>query len=167
MPPTGPASADAVNKLLIAGIVGSALAFIGSFLAWVSGEYEGQTETASGMDGDGMFTLITSLVAIGLFVFGLVRKNSKIAAISVLPTLITVVIGFLNVFDPERTARSSIESEAKDAGFSGAELDQAVDEAMGLYEFSPGMGLYVVVVGALVALVAGAMAGLKARSATQ
>lgn len=156
-----------VNKLLIVGIVGSGLAFVGSFLAWVSGEYtesgQTETETASGMDGDGTFTLIASIVAIALFAFGMVRKNPRIAAISIVPTLVTLAFGVLNVLDPERLAESSMEKEAEDLGLTGAELDQAIELAMEAYEFSPGMGLYIVLLGAVAALVAGAMVVVKGR----
>ncbi|MGP3972043.1 hypothetical protein [Streptomyces sp. 6N223] len=157
-PATGPATGGP-PKLLIAGIVGSALAFIGSFLAWTSVDFDGQSETIRATEGDGIFTAVTSAAAIALFVVGLVRRNDKIAAISVLPTLITLVFGLLNLLDSERLARADIESDPEFEGISGDELDMLLKE----FDFSPGVGLYVVLLGAVVAVVAGVMAGLKAR----
>jgi hypothetical protein len=151
---------DGPSKLLIAGIVGSALAFIGSFLAWTSAELEGDTTTVRATEGDGIFTAITAAVAIALFVVGMVRKNDKIAAISVLPSLITLVIGVLNFLDPERLARADVESDPATEGASSEEID-AFLEAI---EFSTGVGLYVVLIGTVAALVAGVMSGLKART---
>jgi hypothetical protein len=147
------------SKLLIAGIVGSALAFIGSFLAWTSVDYEGTSETVKATEGDGIFTAITAAIAIALFVVGMVRKNDKIAAISVLPSLITLVLGLLNFLDPERLARADIESDPEAEGVPSEQIDELLKQ----FDFSSAAGLYIVLLGAVAALVAGVMAGLKAR----
>ncbi len=151
-------AADDSQKLVIVGIVGSALALLGSFLAWVSVDVDGGSETIGGTDGDGVFTLITSALAIVLLVVGMVKKNAKLAAASVLPSLVTLVFGVLNFASPTRLARTYVENEVPDA--SSEEIDGLLES----FDFSPTVGLYIVLLGSVVALIAGVMVGLKARS---
>ncbi|MDT0343237.1 hypothetical protein [Streptomyces litchfieldiae] len=164
--PAGGAVADAFPKQpIIAGIAGAALAFLGSFLAWTTvegaeGGMSAGSETVGGMDGDGMFTLITALLAIGLFAFGLVKRNAMAAAGAAVPALIALVFAVLNVLDPERLARTYVEDEAG-GQLTGEDLDMVMES----FEFSTAFGLYVVLVGALVAVGAGVFAGVKGRSA--
>jgi hypothetical protein len=157
-PPVVPTADAPSNGLLIAGIVGSGVALIGSILGWVT--TDGAEDTLRGTDGDGMFTLITSAIAVALLVFGLVRKNDKIASFSVIPSVITLGIGVFNFLDPARLARSWIESQPEAEGMPAAEIDAMVEGV----DWSAAAGLWIVIVGALAAVVAGVMAGLKARA---
>jgi hypothetical protein len=122
-------------------------------------DFQGETETVKATEGDGMFTLITAAAAIALFVVGLVRKNDKIASFSALPSLITVGLALFNFLDPERLARSYVENDSQFEGATSADIDALFKEI----DFSAGAGLYIVLLGAIAALVAGVMSGMKAR----
>ncbi|MGP4113911.1 hypothetical protein ACTWP5_23745 [Streptomyces sp. 4N509B] len=169
--PTAPGvpgnSGNDLNKFLFAAIAGSALALLGSFLVWGTAELTvmGETETgeAMGLDGDGMFTLISSIVAIALLAFGMVRKNATLAAISVVPSLVTLIFGVLNALNSERIIRAAVEADAPD-GTPSAEIDAMVDVFSEQGELSGGIGLYMVIIGALVALVAGVLVAVKGRA---
>jgi hypothetical protein len=157
-PPVVPTADASSNGLLTAGIVGSGVALIGSFLGWVTPD--GAEETIRGTDGDGMFTLITSAIAVALLVFGLVRKNGKIASFSAIPSLLTLGIGVFNFLDPARLARSWIESQPEAQGMPAQEIDTMVEGI----DWTAAAGLWIVLVGALAGVVVGVMAGLKARA---
>ncbi|MDT0441904.1 hypothetical protein [Streptomyces johnsoniae] len=161
--PTGGAAANPIIKnLLLAGIGGSALALLGSFLAWTSVDVEGTSDTVSGLDGDGMFTLITSLLALGLLAFGLVKQNLMAAAGSIVPSLVTLVFGVLNFLDPEKLARTYVEDE------TGGELSgEQLDGFMEGIDFSSSFGVWIVVLGSLVAVAAAGVLATKARAPQQ
>jgi uncharacterized membrane protein (TIGR02234 family) len=159
-PAGGAAPAD--NRLPFSlGIGGSALALLGSCLAWTSVSMEGfpGDETVAGIDGDGVFTLITSILAIAAFVTGMVKRNNKIAAFSLVPSLVTLVFAVLNFLDPKRLARSYAEDQV-DAEVTSEQLDQFLEG----YDFSTAFGLYLVIIGVLAALAGGVMTAMKARS---
>lgn len=173
-PPPAPAPSAAsglVQKLLIAAIVGSALVFIGSFLDWGTAEMPAQdgsteSESVAGMDSDGMWTLISSLVAIALLAFGMVKKNAMIAAASVLPSVVTLIFGILNVLDPKRIIEAGLKADAPE-GTTDAQISELAKVIEDQGELSAGIGLYLVLIGAVVALAAGAMVAAKGRAVTQ
>jgi hypothetical protein len=100
------------------------------------------------------------VIAAGLLTFGLVKKNDKIASFSVIPSVITFGIGVFNFLDPARLGRSWAEEQPEAEMYSSAELDRLVEET----DWTTAAGLWMVLVGALVTVVAGVMAGLKARA---
>lgn len=106
-----------------------------------------------------MFTLITSILAIAAFVTGMVKRNNKIAAFSLVPSLVTLVFAVLNFLDPKRLARSYAEDQV-DAEVTSEQLDQFLEG----YDFSTAFGLYLVIIGVLAALAGGVMTAMKARS---
>lgn len=157
--PTGGAGANPIVKnLLFAGIGGSALALLGSLLAWTSVDFQGDSDTVSGLDGDGMFTLITSLLALGLFAFGLVKRNLMAAAGAALPSLITLVLGVINFLDPEKLARTYVEDEA-----GGDVPSEQMDALMETVDLSSAFGVWIVLLGSLAAVGAAGMLAAKAR----
>jgi hypothetical protein len=160
--PTAPLPTTATDgpdkKLVIVGIVGSALALLGSFLGWIT--VDGADESIAGTDGDGVFTLITSALAAVLLIVGMVTKKGMVAASAAVPALITLIIGILNFADPARLAMASAEGDAELEGMPTEEIQAMVDAV----EWTTAAGLWIVLLGALAGVIAGVMAGLKARS---
>ncbi|GAB2869819.1 hypothetical protein [Streptomyces mayteni] len=156
--PTQPAPAGAApaggavpNGVLAATIVGSALAALGSFLPFSA--LEGGN--SGGMEGDGLFILLAALVTLGLAVGGLVTKNAKIAMAAAVPALVVAIFGVLNVISPDRALRGEAESE----GASAADID----EVLAFVDVSVGIGIWLVLLGGLVALGSAAFVGVKSR----
>ncbi|MEV1009437.1 hypothetical protein [Streptomyces sp. NPDC049881] len=158
--PTGGAAPGPDRNLLFAGLAGAALILIGSLLAWstVSAPegVDGSSESSGGTNGDGLWTLIAALVIGALLVAALVRKNATLALASVVPSLIALVVVVLNIFDAERTARADLSGE----DLSSEDLDMFFE----LVDVSVGVGVWIALVGSLVAVGAAAYAGVKARS---
>ncbi|MDT0305406.1 hypothetical protein RM780_00295 [Streptomyces sp. DSM 44917] len=164
-PPPAPAGPGAgisqqLRTLLIVGLAGSALAFLGTFLPWITAEAPedlgGGSDSANGMVGDGVFTLIAAILAVALFAAAFQQKKIVLAAAAGIPALIGAIFAFLNVFDPERLARADLEDQ-------GATSEQ-IDMALEVFDLSSGIGIYLVTLGFLAALVAAALAGLRARA---
>ncbi|KRV50060.1 hypothetical protein AQ490_17735 [Wenjunlia vitaminophila] len=141
---------------ILVGLVGSALVVIGSFLGWSTAEIMGETESTGGMKGDGLFTLLASGLAGVLLIAGMAMKNTKVAASSLLPTLITLVFAVLNFINPDRAVRA----EAEDEGVPSEQVDQLLEP----FDITAGVGLWFVLIGVLLALGGGAVAAMKARA---
>ncbi|RMI43860.1 hypothetical protein [Streptomyces triticirhizae] len=152
-PPAAPLAPALPQQIHIAGIVGSALAALGSILAWASGEAEGVSGSTKGLEGDGLWTLLLSIVAIGLFAAGMATKKVVLSAAAAAPALIVLVFGFLNFLDPERVVRAEAEGEGIPS--------EMMDEFLNSIEISAGFGIYLVLLGALGGLAAGAFAATK------
>lgn len=152
----GPAfGGQAYANFSYAGAAGGLLVLIGSFLAWVKAEAGGESETVKGMDGDGVFTLIAGIAAIALFLAGVFMQKAILAAIGAVPGLIALAFAIFNVADTERLVIAKLEDD-------GASNSQAKDFASQL-DISASFGLYIVLIGALVATVAGVMVYMQSR----
>lgn len=147
---------------VIAGLVGGFLAFLGSFLTWTTAEIGGESETIGGMDGDGLWVLITALLTVALFAAGAFLRKTPLSLAGGATALIALVFGVLNFLDPERLARQSLESEIADSG-EEAPPSEMIDELLGQFDFSTGAGLYLVLLGSLVAVGSAVFAGLQLR----
>ena len=160
--PTPPASAPAAAGVpqgpVIAGIVGAVIALIGSFLAWstVDGGELG-TESSSGMKGDGLWTLIAAIVAAGLFAAVFLTRKHLYALISLVPSAVVLIVAVLNFVSPDRAARADLKDQGAD--------DATIDQIMDAFDVSAGVGVYATLLGALVALGAGAFVAVQARKA--
>jgi hypothetical protein len=118
---------------------GAGLTAVGAFLPWIK---LGSLGSKSGLDGDGTFTLVFALIAIGVI---LVRDWEKVdKGVVALLGLLSLGIGVMYISDPA-------------AGTSLGEtmMGQAIAEAL-----EPGMGLYVTAIGGLGMLVGGGL-GLR------
>ncbi|WP_436786572.1 hypothetical protein [Yinghuangia sp. YIM S10712] len=142
-------------NLSYAGALGGLLVLIGSFLSWAEAEGNGDSKSFKGMDGDGMWTLIAGIVAIGLFLAGVFMQKAILSAAGAVPGLIALVFGILNIADNERVVKAWLEDE-------GASSSQASAMVEGL-DISTSFGLYLLVIGALVATAAGVMAYMQSR----
>lgn len=140
------------------GIAGAVLAAIGSVLAWVEVSVGGSSEKLKGTDGDdGMFVIVAALLAAALFVAGIATRKAVVSAGGAVPALVVLVFGILNAADTERLPTQN----AKDDGVSSDDIA----EVLKMVDVSTSFGLYVVLLGGLVAIGAGVMAFLKGRSA--
>ena len=112
------------STLIVVG--GSLVAIIGSFLAWASVE----GISVSGTDGgDGTLTLILGLITAALAVFLLGRGRSRQIGVAIAAALI-ILIAVINIAD--------VNSVASDFG--------------GIADVSVGFGLWLVLIGGIVAL---------------
>ncbi|MDT0268182.1 hypothetical protein RM844_18015 [Streptomyces sp. DSM 44915] len=153
-PPGGtPAVSALPQQIHIAGIVGGALAALGSMLAWVSGEIEGTSGSEAGTVGDGLWTLLLGLAVAALFGAGMVTKKVVLSAAAAAPGLIILIIGILNFADLERIMYAAGEDE----GASREMLEMLIPEM----DLSPGIGLFMVLLGALAAIAAGGFSATK------
>ncbi|KAB8164184.1 hypothetical protein FH609_013270 [Streptomyces sp. 3MP-14] len=152
-PPAAPLAPALPQQIHIAGIVGSALAALGSILVWATAEVEGESAGTKGLEGDGLWTLLLGIVAVGLFAAGMATKKVVLSAAAAAPALIVLVFGVLNLLDPERVVRAEGESE-------GVPSEQ-IDALLSMVDVSAGFGLYLVVLGGLGGLAAGAFAATK------
>ncbi|RKN09616.1 hypothetical protein [Streptomyces radicis] len=141
----------------MAAIAGSALAVIGSFLPWAEATLGEMTESSGGMQGDGIVTLVFGGLAAVFMVVGLVARKGWAPLVGAVMALLTLVVVAINI-DPERQVRADLEGQGL---ASGVELDAAVASL----EMSTGIGVWIVLVGALVAAGAGVFAFVKGRKA--
>ncbi len=129
--------------------LGSAtVAALGAFLPWVTVSILGRSATVSGIDGDGVFTLVMT-VAAGILV--LVRSWDRINKIAITGLgVLTAGFAVMYIVDPA-------------FGFEGSgPMAEAAQEAL-----SPGMGLYVTLLGGVGLVVAGVLDRLQGNTATQ
>jgi len=148
----------------ILAIAGGALLAVGSFLAWAEVSGQGQSVTASGMDGsDGYVTLVAGLVAI---VAGIVLSRANKRLLAVLVILAGIVGGGIGLYDA-LTAKDRVLDEAAEAlaptfGVPADQVRTVLDQAIDAGELgvSISIGLYVVIAGGGVALVGGIL-GLR------
>ncbi|WP_062217090.1 hypothetical protein [Streptomyces sp. NBRC 109706] len=155
--PAGPAPSALPQQIHFAGIAGGVLAALGSVLAWATVDVEGESGSAKGLEGDGLWTLLLGIAVIGLFAAGLATKKVVFTAAAAAPGLIALIIGVLNFADLDRIARADLESEPEAANLTSEEIDFILNA----FDFSAGVGLYMVLVGGLLALGVGGFAATK------
>ncbi|RKN41708.1 hypothetical protein D7294_14630 [Streptomyces hoynatensis] len=157
-PAAGPAQGGLPQGPVIAGVVGAVIALIGSFLAWstIDGGELG-SESSSGMKGDGLWTLIAAIVAAGLFGAAYLTRKHLYVLVSLVPSAVLLIVAVLNFASPDRAARADLEDQGADSA--------SIDELLDAFDVSAGVGVYVTLLGALVALGAGAFLAVRARRA--
>ena len=152
----------------ILAIAGGALLGIGSFLAWAEVSGGGTSVTAKGIDGsDGYITLGAGGVAL---LVGVVQIRQTRRALAIIAIVAGLVGGGVAVYDALTAKDSVLDSAAEElAPAVGASpervrelLDQAIDA--GQLSISLSTGIYVVIVGGMLALVGGIMSLERARS---
>ncbi|MEU5028814.1 Trp biosynthesis-associated membrane protein [Streptomyces milbemycinicus] len=159
-PGGAPADSGPDKKFAIIGIVGAALALVGSLVNWVVGGSGDDTGGIKGMDGDGVITLIVSIVAALALVGALVAKKAQLYVGGAILSLVTVVFGVLNMVDPARLVAAKLEDE----GASSAEAEKYADQLVDAADISAGPGLYMVLIGALLTVVFGVLGFMKSRN---
>jgi hypothetical protein len=171
---------------VIVGLIGGALLVIGSFLTWASmsvnvgalaallgvdeavlqGAIPGETSrTLSGMTSpaDGVWTLVAGLVVLAAAIVVAMRAELRLPAGVAMAVAGVVGVGW-TVYD--FTQINDVRDEALGtfaAALQGAGVDVAGGE--GLIDVSAGIGLWVALVGGVVALIVGVMVSMSARSA--
>ncbi|MES4901342.1 MULTISPECIES: hypothetical protein [unclassified Streptomyces] len=159
-PGGAPAGSGQAKKFAIIGIVGAALALVGSLVNWVVGGSGDDTGGIKGMDGDGVITLIVSIVAALALGGALATKKAQIYLGGAVLSLVTAVFAVINMVDPARLVASKLESD----GASAEEAEKYADAVVKAADISAGPGLYMVLIGALLTVVFGFLAFQKSRS---
>jgi tryptophan-associated transmembrane protein len=152
----------------ILAVAGGALLAIGSFLTWAEVSGGGQSESVTGTEGsDGWITLVAGVlvVAAGVAAFKAVRR--PLAILIVAMGLVGGGVGLYDALTAKENVISEVaEQSAASTGASVAEvravLDQLIDS--GQIGISIGIGLYVVIVGGVLAVVGGALQLSRTRS---
>jgi hypothetical protein len=127
---TTPATSSGIYVPAATVGIGGALVVIGSLMPWVR---VGMV-TGSGMEGDGLFTLAAGagLVLVGLAGVTDPERASRLRGIAAIPGLIALVLAGWHIFDISNTTVTVL----------GTTMDRAVGE-----------GLYVIGVGAVIAII--------------
>ncbi|MFD8871499.1 hypothetical protein ACFV1F_45405 [Streptomyces sp. NPDC059590] len=161
-PAHGGAPADsAVPKAFpILAIVGAALALGCTFINWIAGEANGETGGVKGIDGDGVITLILSIVAALAIVGAMVTKKAPFYLGGAILSLVTVVVGVINFADPARLAAQKLEDE----GLSSAQAEKYAEEFVKAADMSAAPGLYGLLIGAALTAVFGVLGFMKSRN---
>ncbi|WP_052849107.1 hypothetical protein [Streptomyces avicenniae] len=161
--PTGGAAPGSARTTLLLGVAGPLLLLLGSLLAWSTVEpLDGggfgptESESSSGINGDGLWTLLLALAAGALLVVGLLRAKAVLVLASLAPSAIALLVVILNVVSPDRTARADLEGEDIPS--------EAIDEVLDLVEVSAGFGVWIALVGALLAIGSAVFLGRKTAS---
>ncbi|SOD63635.1 hypothetical protein SAMN06297387_111184 [Streptomyces zhaozhouensis] len=161
-PPPPPANSGPAlgRQLHILGFVGSGLAIVGSFLAWVTaeGDLVADNSGARGTAGDGMWTLILGVVALALFGAALAAKKPVLNAAAAIPGLLILAIGLLNFFNLERLARADVEDE-----LGQSVPDEQWEQFTSQIDLTAGTGLYLTLTAAACVLVAGILSATQLR----
>ncbi|QKV94354.1 hypothetical protein HUT19_23495 [Streptomyces sp. NA02950] len=153
----GAAPAALPKKFAILGLVGSLVAAVGSLVNWVVSEEDMSDGGIKGMDGDGVITLIISLVAAVLFIVTLARPKAPLYIGGGLLGAGAAVVAAINMADPARLVAQYLEEK-------GASTEQAEKVADQLSDkFTAGPGIYMVLIGGLLALALGLVGFMKAR----
>ncbi|MBA6439896.1 hypothetical protein [Streptomyces sp. GMR22] len=155
--PTAPS-----KKIAIFAIVGSVIALVGSMVNWVISDAEGATGGIKGIDGDGIITLIVALVAAILFIAAMATKKAALYLVGGVLGLAMAIVAVINMADPERLVVQKLKDEE---GVSQQVAEKAAEQAAKLYDMTAGPGLYMVLVGALMALALGVLGFMKSRAA--
>ncbi|MFD8380750.1 hypothetical protein ACFV2X_19730 [Streptomyces sp. NPDC059679] len=159
-PGGAPADAGQSKKFAIIGVVGAVIALVGSLVNWVVSGADGADGGIKGMDGDGVITLIVSIVAALALVGALVTKKAALYVGGAVLSLVTVVFAVLNMADPARL----VAAKAEDEGASAEQAEKFADEAVKQLDISAGPGLYMVLIGALLTVVFGVLGFMKSRN---
>jgi hypothetical protein len=160
-PGGAPADAGQSKKFAIIGIVGAALALVCSFVNWVVSGKDGLDGGIKGMDGDGVITLIVSIVAALALAAALATKKAPLYLGGAVLSLVTAVFAVINIADPARLVAAKFVDEEK---VSDSVAEKAADEAVKQLDISAGPGLYMVLIGALLTVVFGVLGFMKSRN---
>ncbi|OPF84666.1 hypothetical protein VT50_0201160 [Streptomyces antioxidans] len=152
-----PAAAGPSKKLAIFAIVGALIVLVGSLVNWVVSDTAGDGGV-KGTDGDGTITLIVSIVMAIVFIAALVTKKGMLYLVGAIGALVSAVFAVKNMMDPEALVITKAQDKL---GVSEKVAEQAVKQL----ELSAGPGIYMVLVGALLALALGALGFMKSRAA--
>ncbi|GAA1096205.1 hypothetical protein [Streptomyces javensis] len=161
-PGHGAAPAAPSKKIAIFALVGSVIALVGSMVNWVISDAEGATGGIKGIDGDGIITLIVALVAAILFIAAMATKKAALYLVGGVLGLAMAIVAVINMADPERLVVQKLKDEE---GVSQQVAEKAAEQAAKLYDMTAGPGLYMVLVGALMALALGVLGFMKSRAA--
>ncbi|WP_413808865.1 hypothetical protein [Streptomyces sp. OE57] len=161
-PNHGAAPAAPSKKIAIFAIVGSVIALVGSMVNWVISDAERATGGIKGIDGDGIITLIVALVAAILFIAAMATKKAALYLVGGVLGLAMAIVAVINMADPERLVVQKLKDEE---GVSQQVAEKAAEQAAKLYDMTAGPGLYMVLVGALMALALGVLGFMKSRAA--
>ncbi|MDW6061895.1 Trp biosynthesis-associated membrane protein [Streptomyces sp. FXJ1.4098] len=155
-----PADAAVPKAFPIVAIVGAVLVLACTWVNWVVGEAGGETGGVKGKDGDGVITLIVSIVAALALIGAMVTKKALLYLGGAVLSLVTVVFAVINMVDPARLVAAKLESE----GASSAEAEKYAEQVVKAADFSAGPGLYMVLIGALLTVVFGVLGFMKSRN---
>ncbi|MEU5607892.1 hypothetical protein ACI2L4_17420 [Streptomyces sparsogenes] len=145
----------------ILAIVGAAIALVGSLVNWVVSGSDGTDGGIKGMDGDGVITLIVSIVAALAVVGAMVTKKAPLYLGGAVLSLVSVVFAVINMGDPARLVAQKLES---DEGASAAEAEKAAEAVVKMADVSAGPGLYMVLIGAALTVIFGVLGFMKSRN---
>lgn len=160
-PGGAPADSGVPKAFPILAIVGAALALVGSLVNWVVADVPGETGGIKGMDGDGVITLIVSIVAALALVGAMVAKKAPLYLGGAILSLVTAVFAVINMADPAKLlAQKLVDEESVPEDVAKKAAEEAVDK----FDVSAGPGLYMVLIGALLTVVFGVLGFMKSRN---
>jgi hypothetical protein len=87
---------------MIAGGVGALvmlIGVIGSVLPWATVSVFGYSQSAGGLHGDGIITLVTTLFALGFFLMGLINRAKWPFIVTVVLAVITAAVGIYDAIN--------------------------------------------------------------------
>ncbi|MFI1579557.1 hypothetical protein [Embleya sp. NPDC020630] len=127
----------------IAGAIAAVLIIVGSCLPWLKIDADGRTGTYKGLGGDGVYTLIAGIVVLALFGAAILVRKATIAAAAAVPAVVALGLAAWNLAEPSRLPikKDNIPSRAHEL------VKKTIDEYG-----STGIGLWLLLVGAVVAL---------------
>ncbi|OMI33289.1 Trp biosynthesis-associated membrane protein [Streptomyces sparsogenes] len=160
-PGGAPADSGVPKAFPIVAIIGAVLALACSFVNWVVGGSGDDTGGIKGMDGDGVITLIVSIVAALVMVGAMITRKAPFYLGGAILSLVTVVFAVINMADPARLVAQKLES---DEGASAAEAEKAAEAVVKMADVSAGPGLYMVLIGAALTVIFGVLGFLKSRA---
>ncbi|MGC0414617.1 Trp biosynthesis-associated membrane protein [Embleya sp. AB8] len=135
LPSFGPAA--------IAGAIAAVLIIVGSCLPWLKIDANGESGTYKGLGGDGVYTLIAGIVVLALFAAGILLRKAPLAAAGAVPAVVAIGLAAWNLAEPSRLPikKDNIPSRAHEL------VKKTID-----HYGSTGIGLWLLLVGAVVAL---------------
>ncbi|MEU8824244.1 hypothetical protein [Streptomyces sp. NPDC048636] len=156
----GGAQAAPSKKFAILGIVGSLIALVGSLVNWIVSGKDTADGGVKGMDGDGVITLIIALVATVLFLITLARRKGPLYLGGGLLGVAAAIVAGINMADPARLLAQKMEDEGAPADAAEKAAGQMVDQL----DITAGPGIYMVLIGGLLALAMGVLGFMKSRN---
>ncbi|EFL25219.1 hypothetical protein SSOG_04933 [Streptomyces himastatinicus ATCC 53653] len=159
--PGGGTAAAPPKKFAVLGAVGAVIALAGSCVNWVVSTSDSADGGVKGIDGDGIITLIIALVGAVLMLAALATKKGVLYLIGAATGLATAIVLAINMASPERLLAQKLQDEE---GVSAKVAEKAAEQAAKLYDLTPGPGIYIALIGALMILVFGVLGFLKTRS---
>lgn len=146
----------------IVGLIGALALIMGSFMAWAKLSFDGLPAlTVKGIDRDGKYSLACGVAVLVAAILVLVGKVAKR-----IPGILMLVfgalgagVGILNVLTKDSQINDALDQVSGDLTALGITSEEFKE----LFDVSWEIGIYIVIVGGLVALVAGILA-LKERS---